>query len=144
MAKLFECHHRLEDGELAAQSLDSSDSKKALSSSAAMPQRFWTDEIMGQVGWDVPPQSFIVERLVQSLLDPISTFPKARSCVFLGCASFAPSAHLCTVQCDRPSTQITVKLPSVLRRALWQLVRLEELAHDLSRRLMKHYLCRKR
>ena len=64
MAKLFECHHRLEDGELAAQSLDSSDSKKALSSSAAMPQRFWTDEIMGQVGWDVPPQSFIVERLV--------------------------------------------------------------------------------
>ena len=50
MAKLFECHHRLEDGELAAQSLDSSDSKKALSSSAAMPQRFWTDEIMGQVG----------------------------------------------------------------------------------------------
>lgn len=63
-----------------------------------------------------------------------------RVCRICFICSFSSFVH-CAVYNNRPSTQIAVRSPWVWRRALWQLVRCEELASDLS---TEHCLCRKR
>lgn len=63
----------------------------------------------------------------------------------LGEASFVHVVPLYTVQCNRPSPQIAVGTPcDAEERTLWQFVRFEELASDLSRPFIEHCLCRRR
>lgn len=62
----------------------------------------------------------------------------------LGEAPFVHVVPLYTVQYNRPSPQIAVGTPwDAEERTLWQFVRFEELASDLSRPFIEHCLCRR-
>lgn len=60
-------------------------------------------------------------------------------------ASFVHVVPLYTVQCNRYAPQIAVGTPwDAEERTLWQFLRFEELASDLSRPFIGHCFCRRR